>query len=169
MKQISIELAAMRIAQALPGDGAFLCVGGKRPNPMTIGWGGLTYFWGKHVFLAPVRPQRFTHPLLEQEGEFTVCVPAPGEMRKALAQAGTLSGRDGDKFAAIGLETLPGRAVNAPVIRGCALYLECRVLARTAFTGEGTDDEVAARAYPQGDFHTLFFGEVIACYAGENV
>ena len=77
MKQISIEQAAMRIAQALPGDGAFLCVGGKRPNTMTIGWGGLTYFWGKHVFLAPVRPQRFTHPLLEQEGEFTVCVPAP--------------------------------------------------------------------------------------------
>ena len=29
MKQISLEQAAMRIAQALPGDGAFLCVGGK--------------------------------------------------------------------------------------------------------------------------------------------
>ncbi len=165
---ISHEAAAALIAAQLSNGGAFLCVGGETPNVMTIGWGGLTYFWQRDVMLAPVRPQRFTHDILRREKAFTVCVPAQGTMQDALRQAGTLTGRDGDKFRAIGVAPLAARTVSAPVIPGCALVLECRLLSENAFTREGTEKALADRVYPAGDYHTLFFGEITACYAGDE-
>lgn len=166
MREIKIDQAAALIAEQLP-KGAFLCVGGDTPNVMTVGWGGLSYFWVKNVYIAPIRPQRATYPLLAEQGRFTISVPHPGEMKEALAKAGTLSGRDGDKFAAIGLPTRKATAMDAPVVEGCALYLECIVRARAPFDGKGTDPAIVSGTYPTGDFHELFFGEIIACYAGE--
>lgn len=164
--EVSIETAAAQIAAQLP-KGIFLSVGGADPNVMTIGWGGLAYYWQKHIFVAPIRPQRHTHPLLLREKAFTLSVPAPGNLGRALAQAGTLSGRDGDKFAAIGLEKIPARTIDAPAISGCGLYVECRVLAQNAFTAGGTDAGIIAYTYQTGDFHGLFYGEITACYAGD--
>lgn len=164
MREISLQDAAARIAPQME-EGVFLCVGGPRPNVMTIGWGGLTRFWGKSVFVAPVRPQRFTYDALVRAGTYTVCVPRPGAMADALQKAGMLTGADGDKFAAIGIGTRPAGQVDAPIIEGCALYLECVVRAQCAFDGRGTDEAVVQRHYADGDFHTLFFGEVVACYA----
>lgn len=166
MQNVSMEQAAALLAEQLP-KGVFCCVGGETPNVMTVGWGGLTYFWRKHVFVAPVRRQRHTYPLLKEQGIYTISVPAPGTMQQALMQAGTLSGSDGDKFAAIGLQTRAAQAVDAPVVAGCALYLECRVLAETDFTALGMAEEVVSSAYPAGDFHTLFLGDIVACYRGE--
>ncbi len=163
--RLTREAIASPLMAQLP-IGAFLSVGGETPNTMTIGWGGLTFYWGKDVFVAPVRPQRFTHDILKKEMTFTVSVPAPGAMKDALRLAGTLSGRDRDKFKAAGIEALPGREVAAPIVAGCAFYLECRVLAVTAFDAPDTDDEIKRKMYPSGDFHTLFHGEIIACYPG---
>ncbi len=158
--------ASALLAEQLP-KGIFLCVGGGTPNVMTIAWGGWAFYWGKQVFVAPVRPQRFTYDLLAKERAFTVCVPHPGQMTREVAQAGTLSGRDGDKFQAIGLATVPAREIAAPVIRGSALVLECRVLAENAFTKAGTHPSIADGIYATGDFHTLFYGEIVARYAGD--
>jgi flavin reductase (DIM6/NTAB) family NADH-FMN oxidoreductase RutF len=164
MSQIlTLAQAAGPIAAQLP-TGAFFCVGGETPNVMTMAWGGLSFFWGKHVFVAPVRTQRATYPRLEKEMAFTLCVPHVGDMARELHLAGTLSGRDGDKFAAIGLKTRPAKTIDAPVIEGCAVCLECRVLARNAFTMEGTDLSIRDTVYKARDFLTLFFGEVLACY-----
>lgn len=160
--------AAALIAEQLP-RGIFLCVGGETPNVMTIAWGGLAEYWGKHVFVAPVRPQRFTYPLLAKERTFTICVPPVGQMIKEVAQAGTLSGRDGDKFKAIGLKTQPGRMVNAPVIQGSALVLECRVLAENAFSRALMDPATVNAIYPKDDFHTLFYGDIVASYSGDTL
>lgn len=164
MREVSMEKAAALIAEQLP-TGAFLCVGGDTPNVMTIGWGGLTYYWKKHVFVAPVRRQRHTYAILEKQGCFTVCVPAPGTMLKAIGLAGSLSGRDVEKFSASGLTQKPGTVVDAPVVEGCALYLECITREAVDFSGEHMDPEIAAKHYPQADFHTLFHGEIVACYA----
>lgn len=166
MKEIAIDRVAALIASQLP-KGVFLCVGGETPNVMTIGWGGLTYFWRRNVFIAPVREQRFTYPILSREMAFTVSVPHPGTMEEALAKAGSLSGRDGDKFAAIGLGTTPAGTVNAPIVEGCALYLECVVKAVNAFTQAETAPDITEGTYRAGDFHRLFYGEIVACYTGE--
>lgn len=166
MREVAIDRVAALVAPQLP-KGIFLCVPGEAPNVMTIGWGGLAYYWRRDVFVVPVRQQRHTYPLLTKAGVFTLSVPQADTMQKELAQAGTLSGRDGNKFEAIGLKTKPGCQVDVPVVDGCALYLECRVLAHNAFAEESMDPAVVASSYPARDFHTLFYGEIVASYTGE--
>lgn len=166
MENIAIEAVAAAIADQLP-RGAFLCVEGDTPNVMTVGWGGLAYYWKKHVYVAPVRQQRHTYPLLKAARRFTISVPHPGAMAKELAQAGTLSGRDGDKFEAMSLKTRQAKTMPVPVVEGCAWYLECVVLAENAFDAAGTDASIVDYTYKAGDFHTLFYGDVVACYAGD--
>lgn len=153
------------LAEQLP-IGIFLCVGGETPNVMTIGWGGYSFYWGKDLFIAPVRPQRFTYPLLQKEMQFTLCVPAKGAMKEELRKAGTLTGRDGNKFDAIGLSTVRAKTVNAPVISDTdiALVLECRVLAKNAFAADAMESKIASGMYANGDFHTLFYGEILTFY-----
>ena len=163
-----LQGAAALVGEQLP-QGAFLCVGGETRNVMTIGWGGLAFYWNRDVFVVPVRRQRFTYPLLEKTGTFAVCVPAVGTMAEALMQAGTLTGRDGDKFDRIGLAIQPAKEIDVPIVKGCALVLECRILAKNAFTGEKTDPAIIAYTYEKGDFHTLYYGEVVACYTGDAV
>ena len=157
---------ATALAEQLP-RGIFLCVGGDTPNVMTIGWGGLSFYWGKNIFVAPIRPQRFTHDLLQKQKTFTLCVPFARTMSEALQKAGTLSGKDGNKFEAMGLQTLPAANINAPVLPGCAYVLECSVLSQNRFTRPDTDPSISAKMYPADDFHTLFYGEILACYTGE--
>lgn len=164
--EVDVGKIGALVAEQLP-KGIFLCVGGDAPNVMTIGWGSLAYYWGRQVFVVPVRPQRHTYAILERERAFTICIPAPGTMVREVAQAGTLSGRDGDKFSAIGMATRKGRYVDAPVIEGCALYLECRVLAKNAFTQADTDPSIIGLTYKDGDFHTLYYGEIVGAYAGD--
>ena len=159
------EAIASPLLAQLP-KGIFLSVGGAAPNVMTVGWGGLSFYWGKDIFVAPIRPQRFTHAPLLQQKAFTLSVPAPESFAKELHLCGTLSGRDGDKFQAAGITPAAARAVDAPIVPGCAFYLECRVLATHAFTKEGTDPAIRQMTYTAGDFHTLFYGEIVASYWG---
>lgn len=157
-----LETISKHIIEQLP-RGIFLNVGGASPNTMTIGWGSLGNYWKGPVFTAVVRPQRFTYELLKKEKSFILSIP-DSDMKGELAQAGTLSGRDGDKFKRIGLETKPGRVVAAPVITKARWQLECVVRAETTMTLEGTDKEITSMIYPTHDFHTLFMGEIVACY-----
>ena len=158
----NLHAVAELIERQLP-KGIFLNVGGTTPNTMTIGWGGYSFYWGRPVFTAVVRPQRFTHPLLVQERAFTLSIP-DGDQIEALRKAGTLSGRDGNKFKAIGLETQPGRTVDAPIVLGCPWHVACRVLATTQMTLEHTDPRIASAHYPDKDFHTFFLGKIVDCY-----
>lgn len=45
-----------------------------------------------------------------------------------MIDVGSRSGRDGDKFAAAGLTHFPAQRIAAPLVAGCAAWLECRVL-----------------------------------------
>lgn len=152
--------------QVLHGDGAFLVALDRngRPNAMTIGWLQLGTVWGRPVCLVLVRPSRYTHGCIEHSGAFTVNVPR-GAMAEELAFCGSRSGRDTDKFAELGLQTMPGKKVPLPVLAGCAVAYECRVVAQATLLPEGIRDAgIRAKYYPRGDFHTLFFGEIAAAW-----
>jgi len=163
------DVSALFLRQ-LP-KGIFLNVGGPAPNTMTIGWGAIGNYWGKQaVVTVPVRPQRHTFPILSREKAFVLSIP-DGDMKKELAQAGTLSGRDGDKFKAIGLTTAPAKYVDAPILPDCAWQAECRVLSAPVLLGAGatTDPDVAGAMYAANDFHTLFMAEIVALYKTARV
>ncbi|MCS7240105.1 MAG: flavin reductase family protein [Candidatus Bipolaricaulota bacterium] len=139
-----------------------------RPNVMTIGWALLGTAWRLPVLLVLVRPSRYTHSCLLSSGEFTVNVPL-GKMEKELEFCGEKSGREVDKFKELGLRWEKGREVSVPVLLDCDLLYECRVVARVSIDpGEIVEKEVQSKYYPQGNMHTLFFGEIKAAWRARS-
>jgi len=164
MKEILYTEAMARTTQKLSKGGAFLTVGGSTPNTMTIGWGAIGFFWNRPVFLVVVRLSRHTHDMLISSGTFTVSVPTNRDLKAELAFAGTASGRDVDKFSGHGLTAAPGLKVDAPIVAECGLHFECQVRLTQEMTADRMDPGVLKTAYPQGDLHTMFFGEILTCY-----
>ena len=133
-------------------------------NPMTIGWGTIGSVWGKPVWVVLVRPSRYTYGCLERTGDFTVCVPPPS-LADAAMFCGTKSGRDFDKMAECGLTALPSETIQSPGIEECALVYECKVVQKTDSDPETFDPSILAGAYPSGDFHRIYFGEILRAVA----
>ncbi|MDD2498655.1 MAG: flavin reductase family protein [Desulfitobacteriaceae bacterium] len=145
--------------------GAFLVVqDGDKANIMTIGWGSIGFIWKKPVFTVLVRYSRYTYDLLEKVNEFTVNVPLENSMSQELSICGTRSGRDIEKFKECRLTQTPGKVVAAPVIKECDLFYECRIICRQAMQPALVDDEVINKCYPNGDYHVIFYGEILASY-----
>lgn len=144
--------------------GAFLTAGTlEKSNTMTIGWGSIGFMWRKPVFTVMVRPSRFTYQFIEQAGEFTVSIPA-SNMQQAIAICGSISGRDKDKLSVAGLKQQASKMVKTPVIAGCDLYYECKVLYKQAMIPSATPEEITSACYADGDFHVFYFGEIVAAY-----
>lgn len=164
-QDVPLAQAAEEITYRLQHGGIFLttCTKDGKPNTMTIGWGGVGCFFNKPMVFVPVRTSRYTFHLLNESWEFTLSVPLHN-MKAQLAFAGTMSGRDVDKFIDHGLTATQSLGVAAPIIQECELHLECRVVASPALTPDVVVKPMVDRWYPDSDMHTLFFGEIIHCY-----
>lgn len=150
-------------------DGLLLVTAGGdgKPNVMTIGWGTIGSIWARPIFLVLVRPPRYTHTRLEEAADFTVNVPPP-ELAAAVSHCGTVSGRDHDKFGEMHLTAVPSRQVRPPIIGECLVHYECRTVHRNDVRPETLAQAVLEDSYPQGDFHRIYFGEIVAAYAEED-
>ncbi|MGO4307286.1 flavin reductase family protein [Cupriavidus sp. RAF12] len=100
----------------------------------------------------------WTRQLLEASGEFALQVPTVSQVdvTQALGSSSglTLSEQQGiDKFAAYGLTTFAGSVVSAPLLDGCAAWLECRLLPEPNIQNS----------------YDLFLGEVVAAQADSRV
>ncbi len=140
----------------------------QRPNAMTIGWGSMGMYWGEHVFIVPVRHSRYTYECLNATGDFTVNV-LPRRLAGLAAFCGTVSGRDRDKLAEANLTAAPSLRVRSPIIQECVLHYECRVVHVNETVPEVLDGELRRTAYPKGDYHRLYFGQIVAIRAEENL
>ena len=151
-------------------DGGLFLVAAKkngRPNAMTIGWGLVGTMWRKPFFTVAVRLSRHTHKLMEGSDGFTVCLPAKG-MEEALEICGTRSGRDIDKFNELNLTAGKGFQVDAPYIAECPVHYECRVAYKTELRPGQLIDELEKDAYPGGNYHVLYFGQILGVYAEKD-
>jgi flavin reductase (DIM6/NTAB) family NADH-FMN oxidoreductase RutF len=147
--------------------GAFLTTAfAGKTNTMTIGWGSIGVIWRNPMFTVLVRQSRFTRELIEQSGEFTVSIPF-SDMKEALGVCGTKSGRDLDKIKAAGLTLKPGKKITTPVIAAKGLHYECKIVYKQTMIPEALDKRYQAAAYPEGDYHTMYFGEIVAVYIEE--
>ncbi len=151
-------------------DGLLMVTTGAdgKPNVMTIGWGTVGTLWSHPVFVVLVRPSRYTYSRLEEVGEFTINVPSK-ELAKAALHCGTVSGRDNDKFKDMGLTPVQGRKVKVPVIQECVMHYECRIVHENDVIPETLDKAIIKGAYPQGDFHKIYYGQILVTYADENI
>jgi flavin reductase (DIM6/NTAB) family NADH-FMN oxidoreductase RutF len=155
-----------QLSDALQSGGLLLAAHDPtgRANCMTIGWATMGPAWGRPIFTAMIRPSRYTYELVEALGDFTVNL-MPKSFAGALSFCGTYSGRQHDKFAEQGLTAMPSRRVQAPSIEQALLVVECRVIDRTDLNPATLDANIKASSYPRGDFHRLYFGEVVAACA----
>ncbi len=163
-QKISYEEYSQQFLTQLP-KGALLTVKeGDRLNTMTIGWGSIGYVWAKPVLMVMVRYSRHTHGLIEKAQDFSVSVPAWGELKKSIAIAGTKSGRDVDKFKESNLTAQPAKCTESPVIKECDLIFECKMMFKQAMEPESLDKNIRAKFYADNDFHIMYYGEILACY-----
>ncbi|MBN2387766.1 MAG: flavin reductase [Anaerolineales bacterium] len=130
-------------------------------NCMTVSWGSLGQVWNRPLAQIFVRPQRYTYQFMEKYATFTLCAFAPA-YREALNLLGTRSGRDGDKLAAAGLTPAAATAVAAPVYDEAELTIECRKMFWQDFGPPNFVDPSIERNYPTGDYHRIYFGEIVA-------
>lgn len=168
MKEISYLDALKTTVENLSGSGVFLTVKGEKNNTMTIGWASIGYMWNRPVFTVLVRPQRHTFDMIQKAGEFTVSVPTKNPLKQELIFAGTKSGRDYDKFEGHGLTAVDAQAIETPVIKECGLHFECKTLLIQDMTADQMDPALASGIYASGDFHTMFFGEIVKCYTTDE-
>jgi flavin reductase (DIM6/NTAB) family NADH-FMN oxidoreductase RutF len=158
-----------RTIDGLDGGGLLLVTQGAdgRPNVMTIGWGCVGTIWRRQIFVALVRPSRHTYKLLAENGDFTVNL-MPLDLGETVAYCGEVSGREHDKFAERGLTLAPAAKVKAPVIEQALVQYECRTVQRSDVIPEAFDPAIVAKFYAKGDFHRVYFGEIVAVRAEEG-
>ena len=116
------------------------CGGLDHPNLITIGWTGTICTQPSMVSIS-VRPERFSHHLIQESGQFAINLPTEALVRSV------------DKFAACGLHAEPGSVLtDCPVLAESPVNLECKVTQRI----------------PLGS-HDLFLAEVVACDVDESL
>ena len=163
MTNLSYDAKMREAMQALTQWGAFLTTSADgAQNTMAIGWGSIGFAWGKPLFTVLVRNTRYTHELLEKATEFVVSIPLTDHMQKELEYCGTQSGRDIDKFRTSNLKTAPGQKVSVPIIAGCQLHYECRILTSLPISLDELHE--SCHQWYADDYHILYVGEILACY-----
>jgi len=169
--KVQIDYAdAMKLTNEVVGSyGALLVANNKagKPNVMTIGWATCGIIWSKPMMVVLVRPSRHTYEFIDQADSFTVNLPPP-EMADAATYCGTVSGRDFDKFKEKSLTPLPGKGVSASYIDECVVHFECRIVHKNHILPQYLAPDIAKGSYPQGDYHVVYYGEILGCYKEEH-
>ena len=169
-RKVNVWDYAGKIAQEMNPGILATTKAGDKVNTMTIGWGTLGVKWNRPVFILFVRESRYTHQMLEENGEFTINVPLDGCDKHILSYCGTKSGRDTDKIADLGLTLEEPEQISVPGIRELPLTLECKVIYKQDQDPAAIDPEIQKRSYPpffpdgRSDYHTAYYGQILDAY-----
>lgn len=112
-----------------------VCGNNASPNVFTVAWTGIINSQPPKTYIS-VRPERYSHGLIEKTGEFTVNLPTR-KLVHAVDFCGVRSGRDMNKFEKCALTPVPASRVGAPILEEAPISLECRVFERVHY---GTHD-----------------------------
>jgi flavin reductase (DIM6/NTAB) family NADH-FMN oxidoreductase RutF len=127
--------------------------GGKQ-NIMAAAWACALDFDPPKITVV-IDKSAYTRELIEAAGTFAINVPCVAQV-DIVRKVGTTSGRDlidTDKFAQYGLETFSATEIDAPLLKGCVAWLECKLIPEPH--NQNTYD--------------LFIAEVVAAHADERV
>ncbi|HJB68430.1 MAG TPA: flavin reductase family protein [Candidatus Fournierella excrementigallinarum] len=104
------------------------CGEGENANLITIAWAGTVCTQPPRVSIS-VRPARHSYGLIKESGEFVVNLPTAA-LARAVDWCGVKSGKDVDKFSAMGLHAAPASKVSCPLLAESPVNLECKVFQR---------------------------------------
>jgi flavin reductase (DIM6/NTAB) family NADH-FMN oxidoreductase RutF len=98
----------------------------NNPNIMTAAWSGICCSKPPCIYVS-VTKARYTYNNLIHSRAFTINIPDKSHV-KVVDYAGLYSGKDGNKFNALGLNAVKSNVVNAPYIEEFSVILECEVI-----------------------------------------
>lgn len=93
---------------------------------VTVAWAG-TICTNPPMVSISVRPERFSHHMLMETGEFVINLTTR-ELAFATDYCGVRSGRDVDKWKEMKLTPVMGNVVKAPCIAESPVNIECKVV-----------------------------------------
>ncbi len=121
-----------------------------RANLMAASWAMPLDFSPPKVAVV-VDKGAYTRELMQASGGFVLGIPGR-KLARQVVRVGSCSGREVDKLAGPGLAWTPGELVPAPLVEGCAAWLECRIIP------EPRNEQA----------YDLFLGEVVAAWADDG-
>ncbi len=134
----------------------------KEFNSMVVGWGAFGTMWRKPFCMIVVRPSRYTYDFVEKYDNFSLAV-FPDEFKKKLGALGSKSGRELDKINDSGFTPIASSAVSSPGFDEAELILECKKMYQEDFDpSKFLCDNIDSSCYPDGDYHRMYFGEILA-------
>jgi flavin reductase (DIM6/NTAB) family NADH-FMN oxidoreductase RutF len=126
------------------------CSNGNKDNILTLAWVG-TVCSDPPMISISIRPARFSHQIIKDSNEFVLNIPTSSQVG-ICDYCGAHSGRDGDKFEALGLSREKPSVIKTALIKECPINIECRV----------------RQVIPLGA-HDLFIGEVVCVNVDEEL
>ena len=94
-------------------------------NIITVAWAG-TICTNPPMVSISVRPERHSYHMIEETGEFVINLTTK-DLVYATDSCGVKSGRDVNKWEVLGLTSIDGQVVKAPLIAESPVNIECRV------------------------------------------
>lgn len=163
MKKIDIKQLKDNVVSLFDDKWCLITAGDESSyNTMTASWGALGELWNKDVCFTFIRPQRYTKEFVDKNEFFTLSF-FPEEYKKALTFCGRNSGRDYDKAKETGLTPM---AIDGSMsFDESEIIIVCKKLAKQEIDPAGfIDGSIDSKCYIDKDYHTMYIGEVIACY-----
>lgn len=121
-----------------------------QPNAMTASWGGVCATDPPSIAVS-LRASTHSHKSILAKRCFTISIPSESHLVET-HYVGLVSGREGDKFASLGLTATRGQYVDAPYVEEFSIVFECKLI-HTLELGS----------------HTQFVGEVLDVKANDEV
>lgn len=94
-------------------------------NMLTVAWTGTICSTPAMCYIS-VRPERHSYQIIKRTGEFVINLTTES-LARATDWCGVKSGREEDKFKAMGLTAIPSAVVKAPTVAESPISVECRV------------------------------------------
>jgi len=122
-----------------------------KTNVMAAAWVMPTDFDPPRL-AAVIEKKTHTRELVQLSREMVVQVPVQAQLAQVYG-AGKMSGKDIDKIAQLGFRTHPASKVGAPLLEGCAAWLECKL---------GPEQ-------PLAESSDLLVAEIVAAWADDSI
>jgi flavin reductase (DIM6/NTAB) family NADH-FMN oxidoreductase RutF len=129
-------------------------------NPMTASWGTMGILWHKPVAMTVIRPQRFTHQLMEKSSHFTLSFFS-GKQKDDLSYCGSHSGKDEKKLDHISLTPMKTKDGLWAYEEATHIF-QCKKSAVQQLDPSGFLDDSIMSTYTSNDYHTMYIGEIIS-------
>lgn len=126
------------------------CGRGDEANIITVAWTGIVNSEPPMTYIS-VRPSRFSHDIIEREGEFVINL-TDETLVYEMDYAGCVSGEKVNKWEKLGLTREAADKVACPMIAESPLNLECRIIEKKSLPS-----------------HDMFLAEIIEVHADEKL